>query len=175
MPDSTTAAFRPGIGETAATSYQTSESHYTASRRFLRRLPQRLRGKAGDLAFKAVRSGLRHREALAELRRCFVDLADRKPGWDACLKTLDRHEAEALCLIETFVNRLALTDAEHREQQERQRLTAIDQRGRTQPPTARQLAYLRALGDDGPPLRNMAEASHRIARLKRGKEGSPNG
>jgi hypothetical protein len=51
--------------------------------------------------------------------------------------------------------------SEHTARREAARLQAMAQR----PPSPRQLAYLRALGDDGAPPANMREASGRIDAL----------
>ena len=57
---------------------------------------------------------------------------------------------------------------EQAARREQARLAAMAQKE----PTAPQLAYLQALGDDGPPPANMAEASKRIDALKRGEVAS---
>jgi hypothetical protein len=57
------------------------------------------------------------------------------------------------------------TPAERQARRQQGRLQAMTQ----QPPSARQLAYLQALGDGGPPPANMREASERIDTLVRGE------
>jgi hypothetical protein len=57
------------------------------------------------------------------------------------------------------------TPAERQARHAQARLQAMTQK----PPSARQLAYLQALGDDGPPPASMAEASARIDDLKHGR------
>lgn len=73
------------------------------------------------------------------------------------------HVARALCAhcgaFLAWLSRFPLSDRQARSQQVMAH----------KPPSQRQLEYLHALGDDGPPPANMAEASQRIDALKRGE------
>src|SRR5262249_51708519 len=77
------------------------------------------------------------------------------------------HAARLVCgQCGQFIAWLSCYSPEEREARRQQaRLQAMAQR----PPSASQLAYLSALGDDGPPPQTMAEASERIYTLKRGR------
>lgn len=57
------------------------------------------------------------------------------------------------------------TPAERQQQRQQGRQEAMAQR----PPSEKQLAYLQALGDDGPAPGNMSEASQRIDALRRAR------
>lgn len=58
------------------------------------------------------------------------------------------------------------------EERQARRELARQEAMATRPPSQRQLAYLAALGDDGPPPATMAEASKRIDARVRGEVGA---
>jgi hypothetical protein len=77
------------------------------------------------------------------------------------------HHASARCRhCGGFVQWLSqYPPAERRARRRRYRLEVMAEK----PPSQAQLTFLQALGDDGPPPANMAEASERIDTLKRGR------
>lgn len=119
------------------------------------------RSWASGLVLAVLRSGVGDPLAVVAEVRARLRRLKRGEREDRVLHVLVHHLRETL----DYVRWAAAWDALDPAHKQAVRAAGAHER---RPPTPRQLDYLRALGDPGPPPRSLSEASARIAALQRG-------
>jgi hypothetical protein len=145
----------------------------TAKDDYLAQFPERQRGPVGNLFLRPIRNGITDPAAIVEaVRRDLLsrlqqsrDEPEGRKKVLAVLQTLDQPEARATAAW--YVSYEKLPPAAKATLKAQRAEAGIRAWMETQPPTERQLNYLRRLGYDGP-VENRARASELIDRLVKG-------
>ncbi len=151
-----------------------------ASKTLLDHFGQRLRSTVANMYLRPIREGRARdpRAAHAEVVRALRERREqaRRVGWlesfelaDAILDTITRYEADALAYAAWALAWEALSPEERRRQQGERSAQHIASIMDRQPPTEKQIAYIRRMGFTDP-IPSKAFASSVIDLLTRGYE-----